>query len=103
MSASSSPSVPRVRSSRPTITPPTEALDRECLTALGGQRAVLVVTVSPAVLKGFALDSTSGFLLSLLDGNTTVQEVLDIAGLPRLITLQRLRSLLSQGIIAVAF
>jgi hypothetical protein len=77
-------------------------LERECIVALGSERARLVVAISAEELKSFALDHTSGFLLSLLDGATSLEEVLDIAGVPRLVALHHLRQLMERGIIASA-
>jgi hypothetical protein len=79
-----------------------EALERECLSAVGSASAILVLSVSPAELKAFALDNVSGFLLSLIDGATDVETLVDICGLPRLLALRRLRDLIERGIIAVA-
>ena len=79
-----------------------QALERDCLSAVGSKAAVLVVAVPPDELKRFTLDNVSGFLLSVLDGATDVETVLDISGLPRLLALRHLRSLLERGIVAVA-
>jgi hypothetical protein len=79
-----------------------EALERECLSAIGSEAAILVAAVSPEELKRFALDNVSGFLISRLDGTTNVESVLDISGLPRLVALRHLRSLLERGIVVVA-
>jgi hypothetical protein len=79
-----------------------EALERECLSAVGSESAILVAAVSTEELKGFALDNVSGFLLSVVDGATNVETILDISGLPRLLALRHLRSLLERGIILVA-
>jgi hypothetical protein len=76
--------------------------ERECLAALGSEHARLLVAISAEELKSFALDHTSGFLLSLLDGATSLEDVLDIAGVPRLVALHHLRQLMEQGIIASA-
>jgi hypothetical protein len=78
------------------------ALERECLRAVGSESAILVLTLSPAELKEFALDSTSGFLISLMDGATSVESILDICGLPRLLALRHLRKLRERGIAALA-
>ena len=78
------------------------ALERECLAALGSPRAILIVAVSSDELKGFALDHVSGFLLSLMDGNTDVETLLDIGGLPRLLALRHLRGLVARGIVEIA-
>jgi hypothetical protein len=78
------------------------ALERQCLSMIGSESATLVAAVSPDELRTFALDNVSGFLLSLMDGATNVEAVLDISGLPRLLALRHVRSLLERGIIAVA-
>ena len=78
------------------------ALERQCLSVIGSERAVLVAAVSGEELKSFALDNVSGFLLSLMDGKTSVENILDMSGLPRLLALRHLRSLLDRGIIAAA-
>jgi hypothetical protein len=78
------------------------ALERECLLAIGSASVVLTTAVSPAELKGFALDNVSGFLLAQLDGATDVEAILDISGLPRLLALRHLRSLVDRGIVAAA-
>jgi hypothetical protein len=75
------------------------ALERQCLSAVGSESAVLKVAVSPEELKRFELDNVSGFLLSLMDGATSVENILDLAGLPRLLALRHLRSLIERGIV----
>ena len=78
-----------------------QALEQEFLAAVGSASAVLVVALSPQELKRFNLDNVSGFLLSVMDGATDVETILDIAGLPRLLALRHLRKLLERGIVAV--
>jgi hypothetical protein len=78
------------------------ALEGECLSSVGSESAVLIPAVSPEELRGFALDNVSGFLLSLMDGATNVEAILDISGLPRLLALRHLRSLLERGIVVSA-
>jgi hypothetical protein len=78
------------------------ALERQCLAALGSDSAIYVATVSTDELKRFALDNVSAFLLSHLDGATSVETVLDISGLPRLLVLRHLRNLIERGIITLA-
>ena len=63
---------------------------------------MLISAISTEEIKGFSLDHVSGFLLSLLDGETPVEMILDIAGMPRLIVLRHLRDLLECGIVVVA-
>jgi hypothetical protein len=78
------------------------ALERECLSAVGSESTILTVAITADELKGFALDHVSGFLLSLMDGTLTVEAILDVAGLPRLLALRHLRNLLERGIVGVA-
>jgi hypothetical protein len=77
------------------------ALEREWLAALGSGSAVLAVRVTPDELKRFALDHVSGFLLSLMDGSTDLETLLDLSGLPRLLALRNLRGLVARGIVEV--
>jgi hypothetical protein len=78
------------------------ALERQGSAAIGSAPATLVPAVTHEELKGFALDNVSAFLFSLFDGATSVENVLDISGLPRLLALRHLRNLLERGIIGVA-
>ncbi len=77
-------------------------LEQQCVSTLGGSQSVLVVAVSTEELKSFELDNVSGFLLSLIDGLTDLETLLDLTGLPRLLALRHLRSLVDRGIVAVA-
>jgi hypothetical protein len=79
-----------------------QVLERECLSAIGSPSAVLIIAVRPHELTQFALDAASGFLLSLMDGATNVETVLDLCGLPRLLALRHLRGLVSRGIVRIA-
>ena len=78
-----------------------QALEKECLAAIGSESAILVTAVSPEELKRFTLDNVSGFLLSAMDGATDVETILDISGLPRLLALRHMRGLLERGIVVV--
>ena len=78
------------------------ALERECLSAIGSVSTVLVVILSADELMGFGLDNVSGFLLSLLDGATDVESVLDLCGLPRLLALRHLRGLVARGVVGAS-
>lgn len=73
-------------------------LEAQCLDALGSEATVLVAAVGVEEQKRFALDNVSGFLLSQMDGTTTVENILDVSGLPRLLALRHLRSLVERGI-----
>jgi hypothetical protein len=76
-----------------------QALERECMAALGSESATLAVSVTPDELRRFTLDHVSGFLLSLMDGATDLETILDISGLPRLLALRHVRNLFERGIV----
>jgi len=78
------------------------ALERECLGAIGSGSAILVAAVTNDELRSFPLDNASAFLFSLVDGATDVESILDVAGMPRLLALRHLRSLLERGLIGLA-
>jgi len=77
-------------------------LEQQCLSAIGSESAVLVAAVTPKELKTFVLDNVSAFLFSRLDGAASVEDILDIAGLPRLLTLRHLRNLFDRGLVVTA-
>jgi hypothetical protein len=52
-------------------------------------------------VRWLGLDHRAGFLLSRVDGHSTVEEVLDICGMPRLEALKTLVDLLERGAIRV--
>jgi hypothetical protein len=78
-----------------------EALAQKYLDRLGGREVVPRVTMSPDEVCGLALDHRAGFLLSLIDGATSVDEVLDGASMPALDALRMLYELREQGAIEV--
>lgn len=66
---------------------------------LGRTDAIAVVALSDQELRWLGLDHRSGFLLSRIDGFSTVEELLDICGMPRLEALRTLADLLERGAI----
>ncbi|HKU40722.1 MAG TPA: hypothetical protein VJR89_21325 [Polyangiales bacterium] len=66
---------------------------------LGPMDRVVTQTVDNSQLRWLGLDHRSGFLLSRVDGVSTVEEVLDICGMPRLEALKTLADLLERGAI----
>jgi len=67
------------------------------LARLGGLQAVLGLKVAGAEVRWLGLDHRAGFLLSLVDGTTTVEEVVDLSGMPRHEALRLLAELLDGG------
>jgi hypothetical protein len=57
------------------------------------------VIVQTDQIRWLSLDHRAGFLLSLIDGRSSIDEILDICGMPRLDGLKILSSLLEQDVI----
>lgn len=77
---------------------------REVLTGmytarLGSLDQVVTVGVPGEQIRWLSLDHRAGFLLSLVDGSSTLEEILDISGMPRLDALRIMFSLLQEGVI----
>jgi hypothetical protein len=68
---------------------------------IGDLSAVPVPALDDTQLRWLGLDHRAGFLLSRVDGHSTVEEVLDICGMPRLEALKTLVDLLDRGAIRV--
>ena len=66
---------------------------------IGGTEGVVTVALSESQLRWLGLDHRSGFLLSRIDGVSTVEELLDVCGMPRLEALKTLADLLERGAI----
>jgi hypothetical protein len=66
---------------------------------LGRLDKVVVVALGDSQLRWLGLDHRSGFMLSRIDGQSTVDELLDICGMPRLEGLKTLAYLLERGAI----
>lgn len=58
--------------------------------------------VSAAEIRWLGLDNRAGFLLSRIDGKYTVEELIDVAGMPRLDTLRILAELLDAEAVELA-
>jgi hypothetical protein len=62
---------------------------------------VVTVAISQEQIRWLSLDHKSGFLLSLVDGHCTIEELLDVSGMPRLDALRILLTLSQQKVIAL--
>ncbi len=69
---------------------------------LGSPAQVVRVAVPSDQIRWLSLDHRAGFLLSLIDGQSTIEELLDISGMPRLDALRILYGLLDQRAIALS-
>jgi hypothetical protein len=110
--AKSSPAIvaaPRV-SAPPPITssvPPAgaasspEELERSYLKTLGSLEGVPRLVLSPAELGKLSLDHRAGFVLTFVDGASSIDTLLDASGLPRLELLRILAELVLAGAVVV--
>lgn len=78
-----------------------EVLTKMWTARLGSLDKALRVAVPPDQIRWLSVDHRAGFVLSLLDGHSTIDEVLDICGMPRLQALRILAELLNRGAIEV--
>jgi hypothetical protein len=74
-------------------------LQQMYLSRLGSVAQVPVIAVPRSELKWLSLDHRAGFVLSLVDGHSSVEELLDVASMPALEVLRTLFELLSQRVI----
>ncbi len=68
---------------------------------IGPLRGIPTMTVGRDQLQGLSLDHRAGFMLSLVDGVSTVSLILDISGMERLEGLRILSELIQQHVISV--
>jgi hypothetical protein len=59
-----------------------------------------VVAMLPKLTRQRPIDTRTGFLLSLIDGSSTLEAILDVCGQPRLDALRILDDLVKRGIVA---
>jgi hypothetical protein len=79
----------------------TEVLSQMYMARLGSPAQAVRVAVPNDQIRWLSLDHRAGFLLSLVDGRLTIDELLDISGMPRLDALRILFGLLDQRVIAL--
>ena len=76
-------------------------LEQMATSRLGALDQVPHVAVESDRLRWLSLDHRAGFLLSLVDGSLSIEELLDISGMPRFEALRILCDLLDQNVIAL--
>lgn len=69
------------------------------LTRLGSLQQIVHLAVPAERLQWLSIDHRAGFLLSLVDGCSTLDDLLDICGMPRLEALHLFAELNDQGVI----
>ncbi len=66
---------------------------------LGGRRQVFRVVMSMSEIADLQLDPRAGFVIMLLDGSSTVEDILDMSGMDALDVLRLLFELKQQGVV----
>ena len=79
----------------------TEVLSQMYLARLGSLAQIVRVALGGDEIRWLSLDHRAGFLLSLIDGQSSIENLLDISGMPRLEALRILYGLLDQRVIAL--
>jgi hypothetical protein len=69
---------------------------------IGPLDQIISVVISPEEVQWLALDHRAGFLLSLVDGQSTVDEILDISGMTRLDALKIIFDLTERQVVRLA-
>jgi hypothetical protein len=67
---------------------------------LGPSGGVPVVVVPQAQMQWLSIDHRAGFVLSLIDGSSTLEMIVDVSGMQRLDALRILHALVQQRIVA---
>lgn len=69
------------------------------LSRLGSLQQIVELAVDSTELQWLTIDHRAGFLLSLIDGLSTLEDLLDICGMPRLQALQIFADLAEQKVV----
>jgi len=80
----------------------TEVLSQMYLARLGSLSQIVRVALSGDEIRWLSLDHRAGFLLAVIDGDSSIETLLDISGMPRLEALRILYGLLDQRVIALS-
>lgn len=78
-----------------------EVLTQMYAARIGPMDQVATVAVPPDQITWLSLDHRAGFLLSLVDGVSSIEEILDISGMTRLDALRIMYTLVQQNVITL--
>jgi len=76
-------------------------LEQTLLERLGSLDRVPAVRVAPRDLAKLGIDHRAGFVLSMIDGMTPIEMLIDLSGLPRVDVLRILDELVQAGAVAL--
>jgi hypothetical protein len=74
-------------------------LEHKYVACLGSLKSVLVANLGEPQLRSLTLDHRAAFLLSLIDGATDIDTLLDLSAMPRLEALRLIYELSLEGVI----
>lgn len=78
-----------------------ESLTQIYLNRLGTTEGVLIVQVPPSEIRWLSMNHRAGFVLSLVDGSSSIEEIIDVSGMPRFEVLRTMVDLLERGVIGL--
>jgi hypothetical protein len=78
-----------------------DALAKVCAKKIRPLDRIPVLVALPAPIDTGAMDHRAGFLLSLVDGSSTLEAIVDVCGMPRSDALRVLDELVQRGVIRV--
>jgi hypothetical protein len=76
-----------------------DVLSQMLTSRIGSFQQTVEVALTPEELRWLTLDHRAGFFLSLVDGSSTIDELLDISGMARLESLRILSALIDQRVL----
>jgi hypothetical protein len=76
-------------------------LEKMFAAKIGALDRVPTVIVARTHMRWLSMDHRAGFILSLVDGHSTIEMILDVCGMPKLDALRILHDLLQQRIVAL--
>ncbi|MEP7125627.1 MAG: hypothetical protein ABJE95_32150 [Byssovorax sp.] len=78
-----------------------ETLSKKYLSRLGGLAKILRVAMPPDEIRWLSLDHKAGFLLSCIDGTSSIEEVLDVACMQQFEAIRILHDFRELGVIEI--
>lgn len=90
---------PRMRAALPYLAAARESLRRRYMTELGGHREIPKLLVPRSDATPPRLRSDEAFMLGLIDGQATLEEIVDASQLPQIVALQLVDRLCALGLV----
>ncbi len=78
-----------------------EALTKMYLAKLGSTERRMLVEIAADQIRWLSMDHRAGFLLSLVDGHSNIEDIIDISGMPRFDALRIIVELLDRKVVSL--